>query len=289
MKIALDPAPYSHLPLLDLPDAIARQGYDHLHLSHQGILPAFRYPKADRELIQSFSKRLSDAGVSLPGTLIVQRISSPDEQQRKDAVRNFLRTIEVVSALGIPDINSEFSGRPELSEESEAAFYRSMEEILPAIEREGLRLNFDPHPDDFVEDGLEAWEIIRGLDNPRIGFVYVAAHTFHYGDRAQSLLPIIGDRLRAVYVADGFDHRRSRGLRYITNPPGNTARVHQHLRIGTGDVDWTQLFATLDEIGYLNKPDALIVSNVFGEDETADETSRFQKAEVQRLISEASS
>ena len=33
-------------------------------------------------------------------------------------------------------------------------FYRSMKELLPIIEREGIDLLIDPHPKDFVE---EAW------------------------------------------------------------------------------------------------------------------------------------
>lgn len=288
MRIAIDPAPYLDLPLLDLPDRVARSGYDHLHLAHPGILPAYRHPKIDRGTISAFAKALSDAGVSLPAALVVQRISWPDEEVRKDAVRNFERTIQVAVDLGVTRINTEFSGRPEESERSEAAFYRSMEDLLPSIQREGVQLNFDAHPHDFVEDGLEAWRVVQGLDDEAFGFVYVAAHTFHYGDRAATLLPEVGARLRAVYAADVFDHRRSGGLRYVTNPPGNTTRVHQHSRIGVGDVDWRELFAVLHRTGYLARPDALIVSNVFGEAETADETAVFQRTEIDRLVREAS-
>jgi hypothetical protein len=145
----------------------------------------------------------------------------------------------------------------------------------------------DPHPDDFVEDALEAWRIIRGLDSPAIGLVYVASHTFHYGDRAAALLPQLGSRLGAAYIADTFDHRRSHGLRYITNPPGTPARVHQHLRIGSGDVNWEELFSTLRTTGYLDREDAIIVSNVFAEDETADQTSRYQLEKIRELIQAA--
>ncbi len=113
--------------------------------------------------------------------------------------------------------------------------------------------------------------------------VYVASHTFHYGDRATTLLPAVGDRLGAVYAADTFDHRRSHGLRYISNPPGNSARIHQHLRVGDGDVDWTELFDTLRGTGFLDREDAVLVSNVFAEDETALETSRFQLERLTEL------
>ena len=62
------------------------------------------------------------------------------------------------------------------------------------------------------------------------------------------------------------------------------ARIHQHLRIGDGDVDFTELFTTLKEIGYLDHPDALIVSNVFAEDERADEVSKFQLEKIRELV-----
>ncbi len=286
VRIALDPTPYHDgFALLEFPDIAARLGYEYLHLTpHADFSPFFRYPKADDDLVAQLKKAAKDAGITIPALLPVQRVSSPDEPQRQAAVRNFRRVIELAVELGVPSINTEFSGRPERSEDSEVAFYRSMEEILPVIEREGLSLNFDPHPDDFVEDGLDAWRVLRGLNSPAVGFVYVASHTFHYGDRASTLIPDLGKRLAAVYAADTFDHRRSHGLRYISNPPGNDARVHQHLRIGDGDVDFPGLFRILREAGYLDRTDALVVSNVFAEDERADEVSEYQLRKLRELI-----
>ncbi|GLJ61490.1 protein iolH [Microbacterium barkeri] len=286
VRIALDPTPFhdGHA-LLEFPDIAARLGYTHLQLTpHADFSPFFRYPKADDGLVAKLKRAARDAGVSIPAILPVQRISWPDEPQRQAAVRNFRRIIQLAVELEVPVINTEFSGRPERQEDSEAAFYTSMEELLPIIEREGLRLNVDPHPDDFVEDGLEGWRVLRGLNSSAVGFVYVASHTFHYGDRATTLLPEIGDRVGAVYTADTFDHTRSHGLRYITNPPGNAVRVHQHLKIGDGDVNWDELFTTLREIGYLDRDDALIVSNVFAEDENRDEVSRYQLEKLRELI-----
>jgi len=288
VKIAYDPTPLHHdFPLLEFPDVVARLGFAHMQLTpHADFAPFFRHPKADDALVGALKKRAADAGVSIPALLPVQRISWPDEPERQAAVRNFRRVIQLAAQLEIPVINTEFSGRPERSEQSEASFYRSMEELLPVLETEGIQLNIDPHPDDFVEDGLEAWRIIRGLNTPRVGFVYVGSHTFHYGDQAATLLPEIGDRLGAVYTADTFDHHRSHGLRYISNPPGNTARVHQHLNIGAGDVDWAELFDTLAATGYLAREDALIVSNVFAEDEDWEASAAHQLATLTQLIAD---
>jgi myo-inositol catabolism protein IolH len=285
VKIALDPTPFHATHgVLEFPDVAARLGYPYLQLTpHADFAPFFRYPRADDDLIARLKKAAADAGVRIASLLPVQRISWPDEQQREAAVRNYRRIIQLAVQLEVPVINTEFSGRPERSEDSEAGFYKSLEELLPVVESEGLQWNFDPHPDDFVEDGLEAWRILRSLNSPAVGVVYVASHTFHYGDRAATLIPEIGSRLGAVYAADSLDHRRSHQLRYITNPPGTPARVHQHLKIGDGDVDWAQLFGTLRSTGFLDREDAIIVSNVFAEDETAEETSRYQLQKIRQL------
>ncbi|MGB3698302.1 MAG: sugar phosphate isomerase/epimerase [Gordonia sp. (in: high G+C Gram-positive bacteria)] len=288
-KLALDPTPYhaTHA-FLDFFDVAAKCGYEWIQLTpHADFVPFFSHPRVDRAYLAQVRSRAASAGVGITSLLPVQRLSWPDEPLRQAAVRNLKRTIQIAVELEVPVINTEFSGRPERSEESEAGFYRSMEELVPILEAEGITLNIDPHPDDFVEDGLAAWQIIRGVDSAAIGFVYVASHTFHMGDRAATLIPQLGDRLAAVYAADSFDHHRSHGLRYITNPPGNAVRVHQHLRIGDGDVDWAELFGTLKESGFLDRDDAILCSNVFAEDERADEVSVYQRERIRELIAAA--
>lgn len=43
-------------------------------------------------------------------------------------------------------MNTEFNGLPGKPEESERAFYRSMEELRPISECEGIDVLIDPHP-----------------------------------------------------------------------------------------------------------------------------------------------
>ena len=289
VRIALDPTPYNGtVHLLDFPDLVASLGYEYLQLTpNPDFGRHFHHPKVDTAMIAQLKKRARDAGVTITSVLPVQRLGGPEPHQVRAAVRNTTRYIEIAAELEAPILNTEFSGRPEREEDSENCFYGAMEALIPVLEREGVTMNIDPHPDDFVEDGLEGWRIIRGLNSDRVGFVYVGSHTFHYGDRAATLLPEIGDRLGAVYTADTFDHNRSNGLRYITNPPGNAVRVHQHLDIGDGDVDWAELFGALKRTGYLDREDALIVSNVFAEDERADESAKHQLAALRELIANA--
>jgi myo-inositol catabolism protein IolH len=290
VKIALDPTPLHHShSLLELPAKVAELGYDHLQLTpHRDFIPFFRHPKADDELVDAFAAACKEARVEIASVLPVLRWSGPDEESRRAAVKHWKRVIEITARLGVAVINTEFSGRPELSEESERQFYWSMEELLPVLEREGIRVFIDPHPDDFVEDGLEALRVIRGLNTKQVGLAYVACHTFHYGGDMAGIMAAAGQSLGLVHIADTFDHRRSHGLRYISNPPGNAARVHQHLKIGDGDVDWDGFFGGLHGLGFFDRDDTIAVSSVFAEDEAVDGVSRYQREQILARIDAAS-
>src|SRR5262249_61818075 len=101
------------------------------------------------------------------------------------------------------------------------AFFRSMAELMPTVEPEGIDVRIDPHPDNFVEAGLEALPIIRGLNSPNVGMVYVACHTYHMGGNMTEIIRAAGNRLRLVHVAATMGPHPSHGPPYTHNPPGN--------------------------------------------------------------------
>ncbi len=195
MKIALDPTPFHHShTLLEFPRVAADLGYKYLQMTpHADLIPFYNHPKADDELVGKLKAACKDTGVEIASVLPVLRWSGPDEDAREAAVRYWKRAIQITVDLGVQTMNTEFSGRPEKAEESERAFYRSMEELLPIIEREGLDVLIDPHPDDFVEDGLAALRVIRGVNSPpNIGMVYVASHSFHMGNKPLEIMRAAG-------------------------------------------------------------------------------------------------
>jgi hypothetical protein len=180
-------------------------------------------------------------------------------------VRYWKRAIEITVELGVQVMNSEFNGRPEKQPESEAPFWRSLEELLPIFEREGIQLRLEPHPDDFIEDGRDPVDMVRGINSPNVTFLYCAPHTFHMGGDIAGIMEYAGDLVTHLHVADSLDHRASSGLRYIVNPPGSTARVHQHLDIGQGEVDWDVFFGTLERLEF----DGIMTACVFAWEERA--------------------
>jgi myo-inositol catabolism protein IolH len=281
MKITLDPYMLRGVPLTELPGMVAELGYEHIELSpREDFVPFFVHPRADRAAIAAFKKALASAGVSVATVLPLYRWSGPDEDERQAAVRYWRRAIQIAVDLGCRVMNSEFNGRPEAAAASEAQFWRSLEELLPVFEREGVQLRLEPHPDDFVENGHEALSLIRGIDNDLVSFLYCAPHTFHQGGDMEAIMRDAGPLLTHLHIADSFDHRASSGLRYILNPPGTPARVHQHLDIGQGEVDWDLFFATLADVGF----DGIATVCVFAWEERAQESSRFNLAKIREYV-----
>ena len=279
MKIALDPYMFGKAPLTELPGLVADLGYQYIELSpREDFLPFFVHPRADRATIKAFKGALTDAGVEVSSLLPLYRWSGPDEDERRAAVRYWKRAIAIAVELGVDVMNSEFNGRPEQASRSEAQFWMSLEELLPIFEREGIKLRLEPHPDDFVEDGKVAADMIRGINSPNVSFLYCAPHTFHMGGDVAAILEYAGELVTHVHVADSFDHRGSSALRYILNPPGTTARIHQHLDIGQGEVNWDALFGTLERLRF----DGIITVCVFAWEERARESSLHNLDEIRR-------
>jgi len=293
MKIALDPYMHRHLSLPELCRATKEMGYDYIELSPRAdFLQWWTRPRVYPERLQAFKKALNDHDVKISTLQPMYRWSSPFEGERKMAMDNWKRTIEIAVELDSPLLISEFGrgGSPERSqadvqglhtpEACENAFWRSMDELVPILEREGLVLSVEPHPEDWVETMEPAMDIIRTINSSSVKASYISPHSFYYGDDLAETIRMTQGELVHARIADTFNHKASSQLRYIVNPPGSTARVHQHLDIGEGEINWDVFFKTLHEIGF----DGVLSSCVFAWEERAEASSRFMRGEIQGYV-----
>jgi myo-inositol catabolism protein IolH len=271
---------YRHLSIPKMVEKTAELGYQYIELSpREDFLPFYKYPRVDKARIREFKKALSDNGVQLSSLLPLYHWAGPDEEMRQAAVRNWKRAIQVAVEMDCELINTEFSGQADNALVCEQQFMKSMEELLPIFEREGVKLDIQAHPYDFCERNNESVDIIRGLDVDFVNYLYAAPHTFFYDDGKgdiASMLKYAGDKLTHLIIADTYNHRASSNLRYIVNPPGVTATVHQHLDIGQGEVDWSAFFSTLREMKF----GGIATVAVFAWEERADESCRFMLEKV---------
>ena len=286
MRIALDPFMHRHLSLEELPHKVKELGYDWIELSpREDFFEWFRRPRVYPARIKSFKKALKDADVKIATLLPMYRWASPNEDERRTAVENWKRAIQVAVEMEVDTMNSEFGRGPhpdggqccpschaggQTNEFAEEAWWKSIEELMPIFEREGIQLNIEPHPEDWVETYQPAVDFVRTVGSPNLGFLYCCPHTFYFGDDTRKMLLESADVLRHVHIADTFNHKASSGLRYIVNPPGSTHRVHQHLDVGQGEVPWDTFFETLGEIGF----DGIMTVCVFAWEERADDSAR---------------
>lgn len=176
---------------------VADWGYKYIEQSpHPRINPFYKHPLFSKECEAEYRKALRETGVEISSFIVVYRWSGPTEEQRKMAVENWKRMIEIAVDMGVPVINTEFSGDPNQQEICNGMWYRSMEELLPIIEREGLRVEVQSHPYDFCELNNEACDLVKSFRSPNLGYVYSSPHGFFYdegkGD-VRSMLKYAGD------------------------------------------------------------------------------------------------
>lgn len=282
MRIALDPYMYRHLSLPKMVEKVAELGYEYIELSpRDDFLPFYKYPRVDKERVREFKHALSANGVKLSSLLPLYHWSHPEESMRESAVRNWKRAIQVAVDMECDLMNTEFSGQSDKPLVCENQFMRSMEELLPLFEREGIKLDIQAHPYDFCERNNESVDIIRGLDKPWVNYLYAVPHTYFYDDGKgdiAAMLDYAKSKLTHLIIADTYNHRASSNLRYIVNPPGVTATVHQHLDIGQGEIPWGTFFKSVRDIGF----DGIATVAVFAWEERADESSRMMLAEVKK-------
>jgi myo-inositol catabolism protein IolH len=115
----------------------------------------------------------------------------------------------------------------------------------------------------------------------RVVVVARDGHRAGYGDPGPAEGGEDADRLLThVHLADAFDHTASSGNRYILNPPGTTARIHQHLDIGEGEVDFGELFRALRAGGF----DGTLTACVFAWEERARESSVLMRGKIDAYL-----
>lgn len=271
MKIAFDVDVIKDMGISQMVRQVAEWGYRYIEQSpHPQINPFYKHPKASREIMREYQRALQETGLEISSFIVVYRWSGPDEARRQAAVKNWKRMIEIAVEMGVQVINTELSGTPDEPEICEEMWYRSMEQLLPIIEREGIRVEIQSHPWDFCELNNETADLVKSLRNDHVTYLYSAPHTFFY-DQGQgnvaSMLRYAGEDLSHVLLADTMNHTLP--CRYIVNPPGINATIHQHVGIGEGEVDFPALFRTLRETGFAQRHfkvggEPIITASLFG-------------------------
>jgi myo-inositol catabolism protein IolH len=276
VKIALDPAMLNARPIDDAFAATAAAGYPYVELGNRtDLVPAFGPMTAPREELARVRRAAVASGLGIASVAVIQAWSNPDEDTRKQAVSWWRRGIEAAAELGSTRINSELSGDPNDPLRCRAAFLRSIETLLPDLEREGIDVAVEPHPGDFHETQADALELIEAIGSPRVRYLHCLPHAFYLGDTVAAQIEAARGRTDHLHVADTY-----RPTRTIVNPAGLSARIHQHFDVGDGELAWDEVERALRGVGF----DGIATVQVFGWEERAEESFRLGRAALERLL-----
>lgn len=266
MKIAFDVDVLAkQMSIPDMVHKVADWGYKFIEQSpHPRINPFYKHPLFSRECEKEYKQALRQTGVEISSFIVVYRWSGPTEEQRQHAVANWKKIVEIAVNMGVEVINTELSGDPNQQEICNGMWFRSMDELLPLFEKEGIRVEVQSHPWDFSELNNETCDLVKSYRSDNLKYVYSAPHGFFYdkgkGD-VRSMLEYAGDDLSHVLFADTYN--QTLDTRYIANPPWlnsqgkNDVAIHQHLAMGEGDVDFDNIFSTLRDMRFSDRKFAI--------------------------------
>ena len=245
MKLAIDPCLLKNVSVTEMFTSVGQAGYEAVELSpRDGFLEHRLGNRPEPEVVADLKRASREARVEIASLFIVQPWASTDSGQRQAAVHGLRVAIDTAEELGCGRINTEFTGTPD-KRECRDAFLRSLDEVLPAAERQGVSLTIEPHPYDFIETNAEAVDLIREVGSPALRYLFCTPHIFHLGDDIAAMIEYAAPVLAHVHLADTF-----RPARVILNPPDPGARIHQHLDIGQGEVGWETVFSALEQTGF---------------------------------------
>ena len=285
------------LSISEIVHKVSDWGYKYIEQSpHPKINPFYTHPRWSERVENEYRKALKETGVEISSFICVYRWSGPTEEERQFAVKNWKRIIEIAVDMGVQVINTELSGDPNQQERSTNMWYRSVEELLPIVEKEGIRVEVQSHPYDFCELGDATVDLVESVRSDNFKYVYASPHGFFFdegkGD-VRHMLKYAEDSLSHVLFADTYNQVLD--CRYILNPPFLNSRgradatIHQHLAMGEGDVDFDGIFETLREIDFPNKKfkvggEPISCVSYFGFPEKMDEQAPAARERIEREL-----
>jgi myo-inositol catabolism protein IolH len=258
------------------PEAFAmihRAGYRLVELGS----PHLRSTEMSGDDLKNLQKQLADAGLVAVTAFIVHSMSSPDEQHRQQAVVQWQKSIDASAHLGLKLVTTELTGELARPKESEAAFRKSMDVLLPRFEQAGIVLSVEPHPGDFYEAARPTLKLLRSYGSKYLTYLHCIPHTFFLGPSIREVIREAGSLITHVHVADTYRTERIMARSGVG--------LHLHLRPGLGEVDFRETFDALAAVGYRGAVSVQLLSHVDQPEQTARQAREFlQKLLGNRLV-----
>ncbi len=276
---------WADLPLEELAAQVGAWGFDGLELACWGdhfevdrALAEPDYVKQKRAVLERHGLNCWALGAHLVGQAVCDPIDErhkgilPPEiwgdgdpaGVRERAAERMKETARAAAAFGVQQVNG-FTGSPvwhmlySFPPNDFARVERGYEEfagawapIVDVFDQEGVRFGLEVHPGEIAYDFPTTRKTLAAIGHREgFGINFDPSHLAHQFLDSSAFVEEFADRIYHVHVKDS--HRRLDGRRSILGSHlnfGDAERGWDFVSPGHGDVDFEDLFRTLNRIGY---------------------------------------
>jgi sugar phosphate isomerase/epimerase len=112
-------------------------------------------------------------------------------------------------------------------------FRGSLQQILPVAEREGIKILIEPEPNLLIENSKQFLEFVHLMDSDLVKLNFDIGHFFCVNE----------DLPKAIYKLSNY-------IEHFHIEDISIERIHKHLLLGEGVIDFKTVFKTIHDIGF---------------------------------------
>ena len=159
----------------------------------------------------------------------------PQEERREIRIQHTLECLKVADFFGCNNISVPPGGPVgEISRErAMTLFHRGLEMVAPLAQELGIKILVEPEPDLLMENTREFKEFIVDVKSPAIGVNFDIGHFFCAGEDPRVAFEELFEWIGHVHLEDIAPDR-----------------VHNHLILGQGAIQFTEIFQTMLRLEY---------------------------------------
>lgn len=159
----------------------------------------------------------------------------PDPERRRIRIQHTCECLRIAKTLGSPCISIPPGGPLAGMSEAEAIrlFHQGLEAVIPLAESLGVRLLIEPEPDLLMENSVQFKSFIRDIRSRAVGINFDIGHFFCAGENPHAAFEDLFEWVGHMHIEDIAD-----------------TRVHNHLIIGLGAIDFPRVFDAMVRLKY---------------------------------------
>jgi sugar phosphate isomerase/epimerase len=159
----------------------------------------------------------------------------PEEERREIRIQHTLQCLELADFFSCKNISVPPGGPLASMGRKEAMFlfYQGLARVAPLAEELGIKILVEPEPELFLENTREFKEFIQNVESTALGLNFDIGHFFCAGEDPSAAFEELFEWIGHVHLEDIA-----------------ATRVHNHLILGHGAIQLSEVFETMISLGY---------------------------------------